>query len=415
MEYNEDLSAFHGPTIDTETKYATRAIDYILSLYPAGTSIVVMGHSMGGVVATALLPNPNISAIITMSTPHTLPPVRFDRRIDHIYASNHKSLVSDPTPILSVCGGAADLMIPSESCILSPAVVNFSSSVYRRTVFTSALEGCWTGVGHLAMVWCHQVRWRVARAALELTAVKTGVERAKVLDKWLRDGHGLPPDYVPTDVHLREGLYHPVPPNQHLLVRDPVDSQTYLLPFPAAEEGQSMFKFVLYASQGSILPVAPRKSLPFQVTIRICKGRDEISCTPLSPTTLKLIPSPMPGSPFPVPDEGSDESEGIVLFEANVPLGSGSYVAVTVDNGDKRGWVFGGFSENEPVDVHVGLTSKLTFLHYCQSELNEGLRHLNRSVDLHCQYRHSQRHTCATQSSDPTRKFSSCLPPDAKV
>ncbi|PIL37457.1 hypothetical protein GSI_01151 [Ganoderma sinense ZZ0214-1] len=359
VEFNEDLSAFHGPTIDTETLYATHAIDYILSLYSEGTSVVVMGHSMGGVIATALLPNPNISAIITMSTPHTLPPVRFDRRIDHIYANNHKSLASDPTPVLSLCGGATDLMIPSESCILSPVVINLSGSVYRRTVFTSALEGCWTGVGHLAMVWCHQVRWRVARAALELVAVKTAEERATVLDKWLRDGNVLPPDYVPTDVHLREGLYHPVPPNQHLLVRDPVGSQTYLLPFPAVGEGQNAYKFVLYASQGSIPPIAPRRPLPFQARVRVCKGQNEISCTPLPPSTLKLIPSPIPGSPFPVPDEGSDESEGIVLFEAHVPLGTGSYVAVTVENGDKRGWVFGGFSEDEPVDVHVGLTSLL--------------------------------------------------------
>lgn len=359
MEFNEDLSAFHGPTIDTETAYTTRAIDYILSLYPEGTSIVVMGHSMGGVVATALLPNPNISAIITMSTPHALPPVRFDRRIDHVYASNHKSLTSDTTPILSLCGGATDLMIPSESCILSPAVVNFSSSVYRRTVFTSALEGCWTGVGHLAMVWCHQVRWRVARAALELTAVKAVEERATVLDKWLRDGHALPPDHVPSDLHLREGVYHPVPPNQHLLVRNPVGTQTYLLPFPAAEEGQTMFKFVMYASQGSIPPIAPHRPLPFQATARICRGQNEISCTPLYPSTLKLVPSPIPNSPFPKPDEGSDESEGVVIFEAEVPSSAGSAIAVTVDNGDKRGWIFGGFSENEPMNVHVGLTSTL--------------------------------------------------------
>ncbi|TBU33000.1 PGAP1-domain-containing protein [Dichomitus squalens] len=359
VEYNEDLSAFHGPTIDSETAYAARAIDYILSLYPAGTSVIVMGHSMGGIVATALLPNPNISTIITMSTPHTLPPVRFDRRIDHIYANNHKLLASDPTPILSLCGGATDLMIPSESCVLSSAFGNFSSSVYRRTVFSSALEGCWTGVGHLAMVWCHQVRWRVARAALEIAAAKNVEGRAAALDLWLRDGHTLPPVHVPDDVPLRRGLYHSVPPNQHLLVRDPDGSQTYLLPFPKAEEGRTSLKFVLYASQGSIPPVSPRQPLPFQAAVRVCKEHDEISCSPLTPSTFKLIPSPIPGSPFPVPGEGADESEGVVLFEADVALGTNSYVAVTVENGDKRGWIFGGFAETEPINIEVGLTSLL--------------------------------------------------------
>ncbi|THH33528.1 hypothetical protein EUX98_g695 [Antrodiella citrinella] len=110
VEFNEDLSAFHGTTLETEREYASRAIDYILSLYPANTSILILGHSMGGVVATSLLPHHNIAAIITMSTPYTLPPARFDRRIEGIFTRSLHSLTSDPTPILSLCGGATDLM-----------------------------------------------------------------------------------------------------------------------------------------------------------------------------------------------------------------------------------------------------------------------------------------------------------------
>lgn len=151
---------------------------------------------MGGVVATSLLPHANISAIITMSTPHTLPPARFDRRIERIYEHNRHSLLSDLTPILSLCGGATDLMVPSESCILPPAGVNDNDAEpFRRTVFTSALEGSWTGVGHREMVWCHQVRWRVARASLELGAARSASDRGIILDNWLRDGHTLPPGY----------------------------------------------------------------------------------------------------------------------------------------------------------------------------------------------------------------------------
>ncbi|KAI0638526.1 GPI-inositol-deacylase [Trametes polyzona] len=356
VEYNEDLSAFHGPTIDSETAYARRAIDYILSQYPEGTSIIVMGHSMGGIVATALLPNPNISAIITMSTPHTLPPVRFDRRIDHIYADNLADLGSDPTPILSLCGGATDLMIPSESCILPS---DHSTSVYRRTVFTSALEGCWTGVGHLAMVWCHQVRWRVARAALEIAASSSYEARAAALDRWLRDGHTLPPAHLPSEVlHLRHGEYDSVPANQHLLIRNPAGTHSYVLQPPAPEEGFTAAKFVVYASKGSIPPVAPHKPLPFGVTVYTCLGSDT-TCTPLPPDTLKLIPSPVIGAPFPVPDEGVDESEGVVLYEAEVSLTVPARIVVKIDGGDGRGWVFGGFADSEPVVADVGLARLL--------------------------------------------------------
>lgn len=359
VEYNEDFSAFHGPTIDSQTAYAKRAIDYILSQYPADTSIIVMGHSMGGIVATALLPNPFISAIITMSTPHTLPPVRFDRRIDHIYVDNLKDLGSDPTPLLSLCGGATDLMIPSESCIL-PALPSLdNTSVYRRTVFTSALEGCWTGVGHLAMVWCHQVRWRIARAALEIAASPSMEARAAAMDLWLRDGHTLPPAHTPSDIlRLHPGGYNAAPPNQHLLIRNPSDTQSYMLPVPDPEDGLTSAKFILYASQGSIPPVAPHRPLPFRATVYICPNSDSLTCSPLPPDTLKLIPSPVMGAPFPVPDAGSDKSEGVVLFEADVLLSTRSSIVVKIDSGDKKGWLFGGFADSEPVLAEVGLSSR---------------------------------------------------------
>lgn len=358
VEFNEDFSAFHGPTIDSQTAYTSRAIDYILSQYPPDTSIIVMGHSMGGIVATALLPNPQISAIITMSTPHTLPPVRFDRRIDHIYADNLKDLASNPTPLLSLCGGATDLMIPSESCILPSLASQHNASVYRRTVFTSALECCWTGVGHLAMVWCHQVRWRVARAALEIAASPSSEARAAAMDLWLRDGHTLPPVESPSDaLQLLPGEYNTVPYNRHLLVRNPVGTQTYLLPLPDPPEGRTSATFVLYASQGSIPPVAPHRPLPFRATVYTCLD-DTLHCSPLPPDTLKLIPNPVIGAPFPVPDAGSDESEGVALFEAEVPLGARSQVIVKVEFGDGKGWVFGGFANSEPVLADFGLTSE---------------------------------------------------------
>lgn len=143
-----------------------------------------MGHSMGGIVATSLLPSNRISAILTMSAPHTLPPARFDARVDEIYHANTQTLFSDPTPMVSLCGGATDMMIPSESCILPPIA---AGHLYRKTVFTSALEGAWTGVGHQEMVWCHQVRWRIARAALKLGMANNPKGRGLVLDKWLRE------------------------------------------------------------------------------------------------------------------------------------------------------------------------------------------------------------------------------------
>ncbi|KZT05617.1 PGAP1-domain-containing protein [Laetiporus sulphureus 93-53] len=356
LEFNEDLSAFHGPTLDAETSYARAAISYILALYPEPTSVIVLAHSMGGTVATALLPHPNISAIITMSTPHKLPPARLDRRVDTIFASNRRILAEDPTPIISLCGGATDLLVPAESCIIP--VSKPMQETYRRTVFTSALEGAWTGVGHKEMVWCHQVRWRIARAAIELAAVSQSspTERGKALDRWLRDGHTLPEGATRTssfDVNGGEVEY--LGASSSLVLRQPSfsGSRTYFLPIPL----QPRTKFTLYLSRGSLAPISPHTPLPLRVSVFQCSRSPFETCTNLSPTVLKLVPEPIAGMSFPVPDEGTDESEGVVVFAADVEAGreEQSYVAVHVEGADGRGWIVAGFSSADVVVSDIGV------------------------------------------------------------
>ncbi|CCM00426.1 uncharacterized protein FIBRA_02458 [Fibroporia radiculosa] len=358
LEFNEDLSAFHGSTLDAEIRYARSAIDYILSLYAAGSqpaTITVLAHSMGGVVATALLPHSNISALITMSTPHTLPPARLDRRIEAIYFSNQDVLLSDSTPILSLCGGATDLMVPAESCILHEPLSETDghadiSLPYRRTVFTSALEGAWTGVGHREIVWCHQVRWRIARAALELATVSSRVERENVLDKWLRDGHMLPPA-SPFDTGLdlntlREDEIEYLETLTPLVLSGPTHSRTYLLPIP---HSALRISFTLYLSRGSLAPIASHTPLPLRISVFHCQGS---ACTTLKPTTLKLVPEPIPNKPFPAPDEGADESEGVIVFGSEVS--GGTHIAIRVEGADGRGWVVANYDNPNYVVSDVG-------------------------------------------------------------
>jgi glycosylphosphatidylinositol deacylase len=367
VEFNEDLSAFHGSTIESQILYTSRAVDYILSLYPVNTSIIIMGHSMGGIVATSLLPSVHISTIITMSTPHTLPPVRFDSRVDQIYHQNRVILESDSTPIFSLCGGAADMMIPSESCVLQK---QGKGAVFRRTVFTSALEGAWTGVGHREMVWCHQVRWRVARAALEVGAGTSPGERGIILDTWLRDGRTLPPSVPISEKESGFSLSDPaaydiLPVNARLNLIKPRDSKMYLLPLPNSGTSVSVLKAVIFVSQGSIPPVSPQKRVPLQVTIFYCALSPVLEeagpiCNPLQPSFLRLIPNPVSGKPFPVPDEGTDESEGVVLYEADIPIldeeAGERWLGVRLTDADGRGWVVGGFS---PVGSLVSTASTM--------------------------------------------------------
>lgn len=316
-----------------------------------------MGHSMGGVVATSLLPSPDISAIITMSTPHTLPPARFDARIEKIYARNHQLLLIDPTPIISLCGGATDMMIPSESCILPAVSLNHSKRVHRKTVFTSALEGSWTGVGHREMVWCHQIRWRVARAALELGKSSSTQDRATILDRWFRDGNDFPSNVSPPSemILTNSSAFEILPSNKHLVLKRPQLLQTYLFPVSPAEVNLSS-KFVLYMSQGSIMSVSPQRRGALRASVYICHNQGVMLqsewtapiCVTKSPNFLKLLPNPIPGRLFPVPGEGSDESEGVVFFEidlvGHVHASDNTWVAVRVEDADGDGWLMGGFT-----------------------------------------------------------------------
>lgn len=358
MEFNEDLSAFHSSTLESQIAYSRQAISYILSLYPPDTKILVVGHSMGGVVATLLLPSGNISAIITMSTPHTLPPARFDYRIDKLYHRIQTILRDDPTPIVSICGGATDLMIPSESCVLPKT----PHDIFRRTVFTSALEGAWTGVGHREMVWCHQVRWRVARSALELGPASTLSSRAAILDKWLRDGHSLPPsvdqksDFDPTDVEM-------LAPGQILRLKEPRDSKGYLLPVEADPSAEVSQKITVLVSQGAIASVSPQNAIDLRLSVFSCAGPSAADCLSLKPDTLKLVPSPGSRKVFPVPQEGSDESEGVVFYEALIPrINAQQWIGIKVDGADGRGWLVAGISQQAQIVSPVSTLGKSCFL-----------------------------------------------------
>jgi len=319
---------------------------------------------MGGIVGTALLPSGRISAIITMSTPHALPPARFDSRIDDIYADICHSLRNDTTPILSLCGGATDMMIPSESCVLPSS----NEAAYRRTVFTSALEGAWTGVGHREMVWCHQVRWQIARALLELTSQGDRASREESLDAWFRDGHKLLPGIslnLTSNSSLKvSDISHEIIPENMQLIRKPVGYRLYLLPIPRTSDRHSTTKLSILVGKGSIAPSSPPVQPTLQVSVSTCadegKTSESFNCTPQIPVTFKLIPQPIPGQPFPRPrlqsdpiSGGTDESDGVVYYEAEVTQRQGKWVGIEVANGTGEGWIVAEFNRKQTTTSRI--------------------------------------------------------------
>jgi glycosylphosphatidylinositol deacylase len=148
--------------------------------------VMLLGHSMGGVVArlAATTASANsISLVLTMATPHTIAPAPLDHSTESIYSAIASHQSGRPEPLLvSVCGGLSDTQVVSDTCALSDLHPGDGF-----TVFTSGLPGAWTGVDHQAMVWCHQIRWAVARALLESASMAHRGARLLRLKRWLSD------------------------------------------------------------------------------------------------------------------------------------------------------------------------------------------------------------------------------------
>ncbi|KAF2222786.1 GPI inositol-deacylase [Elsinoe ampelina] len=197
VDFNEDITAFHGQTLIDQADYLNDAIAYILSLYhnphrsvrdpdlPDPTSVIIVGHSMGGIVARAMLTRPNylsnsVNTIITLAAPHARAPVSFDSDMISIYQDindywrkSYSEQWASKNPLwhvtlVSIAGGGLDTVVPSDYASLTSLV----PETHGFTVFSSSIPYVWTGMDHLAITWCDQLRKPVIRSIYDVVDVK---------------------------------------------------------------------------------------------------------------------------------------------------------------------------------------------------------------------------------------------------
>ncbi|KAI7896768.1 PGAP1-like protein-domain-containing protein [Mucor mucedo] len=209
VDFHEEFSALHGQSILEQAEYLNDAIDYILKLYPQTrkidhpddtklpdpTSVIIIGHSMGGIVARAMFTMNNyqhgtINTIITMSTPHMLPPAPFDWKISQLYddinkfwqegfskhameADNndryhHESL--GDISIISMAGGTLDNTVCSDSTNIGSIV----PATHGFTVFSTAIPNVWTGADHVSILTCNQLVKVVSKTLIDIVDVRKG-------------------------------------------------------------------------------------------------------------------------------------------------------------------------------------------------------------------------------------------------
>lgn len=174
---------------------------------PDPTSVIILGHSMGGIVARTMLIMPNyqansINTILTLSAPHARAPVTFDGQIVKIYdaindywrqAYSQQWANNNPlwhVTLVSIAGGGLDTVVPSDYA----SVESLVPETHGFTVFTSTIPTVWTSMDHQAILWCDQFRKVIARALYEVVdanrAAKTKprAERMRVFKKWFLTG-----------------------------------------------------------------------------------------------------------------------------------------------------------------------------------------------------------------------------------
>jgi len=396
IDFNDDFSAFHGQTLFDQAEYTADCIRYILGLYagqdsahPDPTSVIVVAHSMGGIVARAALLDSHyqthsISTLITFATPHLVPPVTVDSGVDRVYSSinsywregygittspssllpSRKASVSphqqlEDFVIVSISGGISDDMIASEATSLSSLVPNNDSNGF--TVFTTAIPGVQTPIDHLAILWCQQLMQVVAESILSIVDVRDSkgvVSRSDRIDELSTrllgglerqsrsEGNGR-------SVLLKD-LERGVPSRQLRLgerlsiKRDPASNerQTCLMPVPLSQTytGPRRLSLMTSASIGrkkeDLVEVYGCSSVEDSVDLELS------SCTPLFPNHVTILPGSPHSSVSPIlPAAVDGDSMNLLTLDAQT-LSALHHIAIVVKPGGNP-WVLAEFADEE--------------------------------------------------------------------
>lgn len=193
VDFNEDLTAFHGQTVLDQAEYLNAAISYILGIYTDPTralrrdelvdpaSVIIIAHSMGGIVARTMFTVPNyqpdsINTLITMSTPHARAPVSFDGEMIRIYDRVNKYWRDSflrPTgainplaevALISIAGGSLDRVVASDYASIASLV----PATHGFTSYTSTVPEVWTESDHLSILWCDQFRKVIVKSIFDV-------------------------------------------------------------------------------------------------------------------------------------------------------------------------------------------------------------------------------------------------------
>lgn len=168
-DFQGELSGLYGPLLRDQIGFLHESVRTIRTLYKAtpNASLVIVAHSMGGVVARALFtledfePD-SVSLIMSYATPYHSAAI-LDLHLDAVYERIRAAWSPPRLPVimLSVAGGQRDTLVRTELTRLEPHPHHISTT-------STAVPGVWASTDHLTIVWCQQLVVTSARALFDL-------------------------------------------------------------------------------------------------------------------------------------------------------------------------------------------------------------------------------------------------------
>ncbi len=175
IDLDEDFSGLYGGVLMEQVNFVYSCLRHIIRMYERKTSdsVILIGHSMGGMIARALFTLDNfqskfVSVIVTLGTPQLAPVVPFDSHLNTFYFRVNNFWKDSPSvtnlSVISLAGGARDILVPARYCFLPRNMhVNLQYSAV-----TTAVPAIWLTIDHLALCWCKQLILVINRALFAL-------------------------------------------------------------------------------------------------------------------------------------------------------------------------------------------------------------------------------------------------------
>ncbi|XP_059449322.1 uncharacterized protein LOC132180491 isoform X3 [Corylus avellana] len=229
VDLEGEHSAMDGGILEEHTEYVVNAIHRILDQYKASfdvrakegaatsgslpKSVILVGHSMGGFVARAAIVHPrlrksSVETVLTLSSPHQLPPVALQPSLGHYFAHVNQQwrkgyeaqttrtgrYVSGPelsnVVVVSISGGYHDYQVRTKLESLDGIVPPTNGFMISST----GMKNVWLSMEHQAILWCNQLVVQVSHTLLSLIDSRTGQpfpdtqKRLAIFTRMLRSG-----------------------------------------------------------------------------------------------------------------------------------------------------------------------------------------------------------------------------------